>query len=804
MFIVGAGCALGYWLNKDGKQSRESEKPSKAPAKMMPSGPNVYQSDRVKEVDAQLKKLADAKYQAKMEQLYPGITGKTGIVPNEVSTDALLNSSDGLGDGGDGDDYVSITDAYPGQYSDESPREVLSSMTPYNSVSSKDVAKNAALLQQGQVQENFQDVNDDYAIDPYSGAPVVAPSADAVAGSTMFRRPSYLNPFHEPRFSNDGAEVSALTGLPLDKTHANMQPFYSGALKHNVADQNGQVLLEKYTGTASSSDYGTYRPHKKEIRSLFAPVPDNPIKSSFDQVPNRYESANTVVGQSHEYMNTFASFRDLPIETQAVRVDPTHLVDANRSVLNPYVAYTTAPIPGQKGSTRAMMSRLADNALDLSGSIQRYQNETHGDANVMSAVAKPIVLPTPFVRDGLPSTDVLSNDSGPSNFSIQLAPERNTDQMTLAVAEGMRETSRSSNRVPTIDSGFPELGYGGGTTKTNIGGGVGAVPSSYVMRSSSNPTETSYLVAPSRGALGGRLNNVTKTDVGATMRDVRAESGTGPSNPSGLKLNDGVWKSRYVVDATSKDMNAVNTYVGQSFLKMDGAYSKTKFDAWTTSKEMTDNDVFHELSMETNLKSAVPKSISYDSLFVGGTTSKGGDEHVWMGAPTSEVKRAMNEPDHPLYTSKDGYAELETGYVGQAEVRVKRPLDVHFDLTNQLPRVEAGGHVNGKSAGRFGTDGKRFQRGQAPDNSMPTNGRVNTGVNHSYADRAKSNAYVADDDTQSVVSEDLNRRTVPSRYVRSNRDITGVPTKTKNTEATNNRIGEQVAQVVNDLRPKHV
>ena len=746
LFIVGA-CALGgYYMNKNGKQSRQTTKDIEIPPKM--------ETYKVKDIDSRLKNLADVKYKNKMEQLYPGITGNSNIVANDAEEDR----------------FTSLLDAYSGKYSDTSPAEILSSMTPYSSVSDKDVSNNMVMLSNVSSREQFDyltaaNSSDDnmYSMDPMTTDQVV-PDSSVLNSSLFDHQPEFLKQTYD-----NTVELSSLTGLPLDKTHANMKPFYSGSLKVNTNDQNSQVLLEKFTGRPSSDNYGTYMTQKQESQPLFSPTPQNPIKASFDQVTNRYDMAKTAVGTSNAFVSPVKSFRDKPIEINDVRVNPpSGILNANRSVMSPYMSYTSDVVPGQKGSTRALISKMQANQYDLGDSSYDARNPN-------SVISKPTTFSTPNIRDDVvASTSVFVNDGSSTNFSLPTTSSRDVEGIV------------NSMNIPDADNVVDNK------TLINFGGAITTgdkLKSTYIMNSKSNATENSYIVAPSMVKFGKRMG--LTDDITPTLRDIRAENISQPSNPSALKFNDGAWKGDYVADYTSKDMNSENNYVGQSFKKLDSAYVKTNFEDWVTSKEMAATYP----SETINYKSMIPKSISYESVFENSIDDD--VKPVWIGAPTIEVKKTMTDMKTPLCTSKDGFVELETDWVAPPEVRVKRSFDVRFDDT--FNKIDAGGHLNPVSAARFGSDGKRLQQAQAFDMSMETNGRMNVGISREFKDIALPNAYMDDDDVISN-SSTTTSRVIPTRDMRDAFDMTGLPTKNKNTETINSRIGS-VTMVPNDLHP---
>lgn len=63
------------------------------------------------------------------------------------------------------------------------------------------------------------------------------------------------------KFDELGGDVSLLTGLPIDKTHSNMVPFFGSTVKQRTEEFSNVPLIERYTGTEPRSG-------KREIPSL--------------------------------------------------------------------------------------------------------------------------------------------------------------------------------------------------------------------------------------------------------------------------------------------------------------------------------------------------------------------------------------------------------------------------------------------------------------------------------------------------------------------------------------------------------
>jgi hypothetical protein len=80
----------------------------------------------------------------------------------------------------------------------------------------------------------------------------------------MFTEQEYLTTdLPEVNVEKFESETSLLTGLPMDKKHNNMIPFFGSNVKQNVETFSNESLLDKYSGNTHAFQ------HKKEIKSLY-------------------------------------------------------------------------------------------------------------------------------------------------------------------------------------------------------------------------------------------------------------------------------------------------------------------------------------------------------------------------------------------------------------------------------------------------------------------------------------------------------------------------------------------------------
>ena len=222
LLIAGLTSAVGYYLNKDGIKTprkvdalRNDVSPND-----LPNSDNIYASDRYNEVDKYVRAKADIKWQQSFD---PTITGVIPPLYNTYGTSGMSQSQIG-------NIPVGENLSQQGKYAD------ISKFTNVNRISDS-AQKNI------NTQPMFRSVQ-------FTEQPV----------GQSFTNPEILG----------NTEISILTGLPIQKSHQNMVPFFGSTIKQNMDFGANKPLLERYTGVNTE----TYI--KKTAPSpLFAPVKQN-------------------------------------------------------------------------------------------------------------------------------------------------------------------------------------------------------------------------------------------------------------------------------------------------------------------------------------------------------------------------------------------------------------------------------------------------------------------------------------------------------------------------------------------------
>lgn len=739
MLIIGSTCVLGYLLNKNGKTNRKVDKSVIISPNNIPSGPLIYDSNRVKQVDEYVRDLAARKHSNKIKQLYPL-------------------------------DYNQPIQIFPDDHLDGEQAKIsyLGDFT-YDDSTQKNFKNNQAASMV--INKNVP------AYDPESGNAFIQTGAsfkDNINNTPMFRSPLFSNASETSgldgsngpaSFSTAGisSQTSPLTGLPLDMTHANMQPMFGGMVRQQGVDnENPLVRLELFTGQPSTIDQGTYR-QKREIVNPMPNNPDNLQRANINQVGDIYARAQSGVKPSKEYVTPVKSFRDAPMDSSSLRILPLN-IDATRGVGKEQITYSGQMIQGQMGSTRGMLPNIRDNKFSL-------LTETNTKDYVPSKgkiTASPQVM-IPQVRDTL-ATNVYKNEyTAPPTAGFKRTDIGNMSEMYKNQLE-----SNVSRRLEPYEPGF---GAAQGRLK---GPNTGVI----IMNDPEKGFETEYIGLPSQGNVGTRKRNVEAP--GYTLSDTLTDKSSGPLNNSGMKNNTAWKKTNLDIVPTNKSMNEKNTHINQPHKNYGGGYKKVKFENFVTNKET------NEFSQSGNPKNHIPAHMSYDALFQDDVDNTVEIEHY--GPATSNIKGKMSDGgeidvDMEKLMVKD-YLNNPTG-ISQGVDRNNFEKGLTHD---QTVKVEFGGYYHNGKMGN-GEDGKRKGKMRMKKDGT-VKGRMNVPLKRDNPNDGLAIEVNFKDDKEEYSRRVINK-TQPSQVLTNRMPVL---IKTRNVESLNPRLNTHT-RITNDLYP---
>lgn len=713
MLIIGSGCFLGYLLNKDGKQNRSLNRPVVVSPNRLPLGTVIYDNNRVLDVDNYVRNLAAAKHAEKVRQMFPyDYDQPNNIFPNDLQGDfpaSLIDVSGGIGGGVSGG-------------SDSARSRFVSNVKQAASTNLNTAAYN-----------------------PDNGKPFAIATTDNIDTSPMFR-PSGFSTL-APEFLGP---VSLLTGLPLDMTHANMNPMFGKMVKQpGVSNENSQVLLEKYTGMPSSDDQGTYRPRREVINPLPS-NPENPQRANISQIGDLYQRAQSSIKPSHEFKTPIKAFRDLPMKTD-VRIMPLSIDDV-RGANRKQVTYEGVMIPGQKGSTRPMMPNMRGNRWDL-----------------LHETKKEDLLPTRSVWQGSQATVVptVRNVNATSvTENKYFAPPNNWKKVTnvggLADMYKSQMDEMVTRRIEPFSPGY------GGARGREMGPNTGV----FMMKDPEKGFANERQGQPHQGNLGGRLrDNVPTPD--PTLRDILAVNKTGAINPNGWKDNTAWKKKNLRLDVTNKAMNSENPFRGQPFKNLGMGNRKHKIQPWVTNKEM------NQFSKQGNPKGLVSAPTDQNAIIELDTNKEMPMDHYGIAKaphmkPVSDGGEVNVDMEKLMVTD---YARLPKGKsMGRNPQTFIDGTELDYD------RVDFGGYYNGVKVGH-GDDAKRSGEVQLKEEMM-VEGRMNVPLKRDNPnDNMEMEANLRPE--RETVDRKMRTRVQPKEVITDRQPML---TRVKNTEVINPRL----------------
>lgn len=149
--------------------------------------------------------------------------------------------------------------------------------------------------------------------------------------------------------------INVLTGLPYEKEHNNMVPFFGSNTKQNVEGFSNVGLLDRYTG--KSADFG----NKKEVESFYDVKPENVngMPSTTDIIKDRYIKSIYKQGEK--------PFEQIYIPAPKAGTFENNIrpeykdVNELRPGNNPKQTYAGVVFPGKMGEVRGVTPEVKKN-----------------------------------------------------------------------------------------------------------------------------------------------------------------------------------------------------------------------------------------------------------------------------------------------------------------------------------------------------------------------------------------------------------------------------------------------------------
>ena len=727
--------ALGNFMNKRNSSPREITMPDgRVSAHDMPSSQLIYHDSRVREVEAYGVGKAAKKYPAHVSQQFPN---------DYMKAQEVVASTYGESSG-----YPAQVAAWEGSAMDDS-------------LSAQFEKQRRAMLS----------VKDSVVtpVNPQTGALQAQLSADVYGGpafrTTQFKQlPSdLLEPFSAD-FSQSGAPMSQLSGLPADPRHGNMQPHFKGSNRRNVRDDIASATLESMTGFDSGA--GTIT-QKTEQAAVWNP-PQNIKRVQMSDLTDLNARATYAMQSTNanSYKTPVPSFRDSPMDMKDVRVMPRNIDELNPNNAKQVITNRmTAPKIAQ---SRAMIPQQVLN-------FERPAPDNMVPVGNRSGITGSLSVPQPSVRDNRATTSTYDNTwTGVPSSQYK---QNNNDSQQAAWDASMDDFVSKKNDVFT-----PRLG---------------------------NPIDSSARMPSTTGVF------IQRTVDGKGLANTYIRAG---GDNKGERIRDNV----HAPDATLGEMLDISNLTGKfnRVDRTDGAYTHIEMDAPMTSKEMNIENKYIGAPQLKNLGNGIRQHGIIDY-----TTIKETLHQSYMGNPTSDKKAGPCKDAHfEQYTDRTE----EVKYLGPAvshepsepwkETEMMSGLDFKpliEDYVSAPNRV----HDNKNRDAKQFTDsiqdslthkldfGGHF--GNIHDRAMPTSrdaivdlkedtcadGRINIGrVNEAVIDGKMKIEFELKDECKVIPV--MGNAHVPTNDI----SHPGIEVRTINTEALNPRLSGDL-KITNDLYP---
>lgn len=517
---------LGYHISNSKENLRNvSEKdlgPEDMPNNERPNSLNIYNSNKTQAIDDELLQMSINQYK-KAEN--PSLTG---VLPPIFNTYAIV-----------GDNSLALKDILTKQPS----TQVLSEMNHTNKYI-------------------------DFAKKP----------EPALEMRPMFN--STYNTELPQDFSNFGSgpksniETSLLTGLPIDRDHTNMVPFFGGNVKQNIEQYANVATLDNYTGGMDTFI------HKQEQTPRFQTVKQdiNPITLNIETdryIPSRFKQHEKPFEQER-VKATIADTLDDSVYDAAASF-PT--IDQLRNTNKPQISYSAPLKSAQYGSVRGTQPKFVKNKPDthyklgkdrLFTDVNRSKDRsTYNFSNLQSTDRSNQNLE---YYGNAASKELLKTEPRYTNID-------NSNEMNVFVKPSTRQTL-SNDYTRNIKQA---------TTTNNSNYNRDSINLPELER---NSTSTMHSVNVNKSGSGlkiGILDDIKNTTKETMLYGDQSGHINSVIRQSDTILPD-IGLSDYNFKTTQKEMMVDQNYIGQPMKNDQTGYTVNKYNAKTTNKETTSDN----------------------------------------------------------------------------------------------------------------------------------------------------------------------------------------------------------------------
>lgn len=529
--LIGLTTLAGYFFGKDEKNQRSVISTRKEMDKTeVPNGQNIYSSNVVEKANEQILQQSLQNYKLAER------ASETGMIPPLFNTYSIVGNDSMLSE--------KVNGEIPGLSSEQ-----LGKLNDMNRLSN---AKGLVSKEKKKIDE-----------------------MPMFKSTTKFLGKPVAQDFSSLGEMNSETEINILTGMPFEKLHANMVPFFGSTSKQNMEEFSNQSLLDIQTGNTSTFQ------HKNETGQFF--------KNQAENIYGTPVFATQI--NTDRYIPSLYKQGERPIEQQRVPIIRAGTIENNirpsiktvdelRVANNPKQTYEGRTIAGQMGEVRGIQPEVNKRRPDT------YYEKTHD--NLFRGPGQHIAITTK--QDYSNIKHVSREGYNVEYFGHSSNPQLNKTKQRISAMDNSRELTDALFQQPKKHNFENDYlrNANGGIINTQDTSDYGRASFKNYESERETTGEISHLLNANNPNAGVKIKprDDAKTTIKETTMYVDNFGNVKTVHDRGRNSAYIAGLSDFTAKETQKETLVNSTYEGQIH-KSDGmAYVVNKYDAKTTSKEM--------------------------------------------------------------------------------------------------------------------------------------------------------------------------------------------------------------------------
>jgi len=395
-------------------------------------------------------------------------------------------------------------------------------------------------------------------------------------------------------------EISLLTGKPVDREHSNMVPFFGSNVKQNVEPFKNVAKLDNYTGNTS------YFQHKKEVGKMFenyeedihgTPLFTNKVET------DRYIPSKFRQGEKPFYEEKISAPVSFTYDNPVTEASTEHkTIDELRVSNKPQISYTAPLKPGDYRKVRGVQGEVQKNKVNMDFEL--------GHERLFTSIGAVTAKPAPENYENMAVTSRQAQNIEYYGGAV--------NTQGLSSMARIKNIDNSVELFGNVDSEFKEpsrqqfkadYARNIGTSVPNVNDyGKSGINLPELERET---TSTMHMVNANKSGAGNKiaLQDAAKNTIKETTlhKDNSGNIKTSFDKGKTFAYEAGVLGNE--AKTTQKETLVENKYKGAPSRKDQMGYAIANYDAKTTNKETTHTDYTGHASKQDG------KSITVYSTF---------------------------------------------------------------------------------------------------------------------------------------------------------------------------------------------